>query len=373
MQSTLAFGGQPLMNDAPDIFASRAWSGGAATRRTLCLCCIGMMAGGLFAEVKAEPAAPGAQPRLPAPLADHHLHIQGPEISAALKRLGARDPAIIAGYPPLLLNPRTGADALKLLDEAGATYGILLSEAYMFGSPLMAPDQPDVAALTRAENAYNVAEAKTGRGRLLAFIGVDPISPTALPEIDHWGRHGGASGLKLHLANSFVDFGQPAQMQQLKDAFAAARVHRLPIIIHLRNRFEWGASQANAFIDEVLPTAEGLPVTVAHSVGWGPIDKQQVEALDAFSKAIASGRPGTSKLTFDLAVVSAPPMTGPDDPAHFVGVMRTIGMERFQFGSDWPAKYTPAEEAAYLGQTLALTPAEWRVIMSHRASYLPRG
>jgi predicted TIM-barrel fold metal-dependent hydrolase len=328
-----------------------------------------MMAGGLFTGAMAETAAPSAQPRLPTPLADHHLHIQGPEISAALKQLGARNPAVLQGVNLAILNPRSGAEAVSLLDAAGIRHGVLLSEAYMFGSPLMAPDKPDVATLTRAENAYNVAEARASGGRLVAFIGVDPISPTAIPEIERWAGRG-ATGVKLHLANSFFDFASADHMRQLKDVVTAARAHRMPIIVHLRNRFEWGATQADAFIDDVLPNADGLPVTIAHGAGWGSLDQPTIEALDAFAKAIAAKKPGADKLTFDLAVVPTP-FTKPDDPANFVGVMRSIGMERFQFGSDWPAKYTPAEEAAYLGQTLPLTSAEWRVIMAHRAAYLP--
>jgi predicted TIM-barrel fold metal-dependent hydrolase len=283
----------------------------------------------------------------------------------ALKKLQARNPSILQGVDASFMNQRSAADALKLLDAAGIQHGVLLSEAYMFGSPLMAPDHPEVAAMTRAENAYNVAEARKSGGRLAAFIGVDPLSNTALPEIEHWSGHG-AAGVKLHLANSMFDFGAPAQMAQLREVFASARRQRMPIIVHLRNRLEWGAGQANAFIDKVLPAAEELPVTVAHGAGWGALDRPTIEALDAFAKAIAARKPGTAALGFDLAVVVAP-WTKPDDPARFVEVMRTIGMQRFQFGSDWPAKYTPGEEAAFLQKTLPLTPAEWGVIAAHRA------
>ncbi|MGZ3367261.1 MAG: amidohydrolase family protein, partial [Caulobacteraceae bacterium] len=298
----------------------------------------------------------------------YHLHIQGPDICTALQRLKARNPSVFQGVDASFMNQRSGADALRLLDAAGITYGVLLSEAYMFGSPLMAPDHPDVATLTRAENAYNVAEATKSRGRLLAFIGVDPLSATAEPEIDYWSGRG-AAGLKLHLANSLFDFNAPDHMRQLKNVFALARKRRLPTIIHLRNRVEWGEAQANAFIDQILPSAAGLPIQVAHGAGWGALDQPTVAALDAFSKAIAEHKPGTEALTFDLAIVLAP-WTKPEDPGHFVEVMRTVGMDRFEVGSDWPAKYTPGEEVTFLQKTLPLTEAEWRVILAHRGKYL---
>jgi len=45
-------------------------------------------------------------------------------------------------------------------------------------------------------------------------------------------------------------------------------------------------------------------------------------------------------------------------------------MERFCCASDWPARYTPGEQAAFLEKTLPLTSAEWRTVLAHRASYL---
>lgn len=348
-------------------FESRPW-GLASTRRGFCLCCLGLLAGGAPTPTLAGLRPISAPRDLPSPVADHHLHIQGPEMCAALLRLKERNPSVFQGVDPSFLNPRTGADALRLLDAAGIERGVLLSEAYMFGSPLMAPDHPDVARLTRAENAYNVAEAKKSGGRLVAFVGVDPLSDTALPEIDHWSGHG-AAGVKLHLANSLFDFNAAEQMDKLAGVFAAAGGRRLPIVVHLRNRLEWGATQADAFIDKVLPAAAGAPVQIAHGAGWGALDTPTVVALEAFSRAIAAKKPGADSLTFDLAVVAAP-WTKPEDPAAFVRVMREIGMVRFCFGSDWPAKYTPEEEVNFLKTTLPLTSDEWRIIFARRAPFL---
>ena len=335
----------------------------ALTRRA----CLAGWAAGYGALGLTATAAAGADSPFASPRADHHLHIQGPQLSQALAQLKARDPAVVQGVDPAVLKPRTGAEALRLLDAAGIRKGVLLSEAYMFGSPLMAPDNPDVAALTRAENSYNVAEARASGGRLVAFVGVDPLAPSAPAEIDHWA--GAAAGVKLHLANSFFDFGDPAHMARLREVFAQARGRRMPIAVHLRNRVQWGAAQADAFIDQVLPAAKGLVVQVAHGAGWGALDQPTVAALEAFGAAIAAKKPGTSALAFDLALVTAP-WTKPDDPARFVEAMRKAGIERFLFASDWPAKYTPAQEAAFLQATLPLGAAEWRTILGNEARYL---
>jgi predicted TIM-barrel fold metal-dependent hydrolase len=351
------------MSDAARVILRRhaAAAAGAVTRRSVWL-------GGLGGLALAGSTTAAEGPIVPR--ADHHLHIQGPGISEALKRLGARDPSVIKFVDPAVLKTRSAADALAVLDTAGVRRGVLLSEAYMFGSPLMSPDNPDVAALTRAENAYNVAEAGKSGGRLVAFVGVDPLSPTAFPELDYWAGRG-AAGLKLHLANSFFDFGDDAHMAQLQGVFAQAGRRRMPIAIHLRNRVPWGAAQVDAFVERVLPAAAGLPVQVAHGAGWGGFDQPTLAALEAFAAAIAAKKPGTASLSFDLSVVLAL-WTGPESPARYVAAMRRAGLERFLFASDWPAKYAPREQAAYLRGALPLSDDEWRAIFGREAGYLQR-
>jgi predicted TIM-barrel fold metal-dependent hydrolase len=338
---------------APTALCRRSVLGFAASALTLSLARM----------ARADAAAP-----LPPPLADYHLHIQGPAVSEAVERLKAREPKVFEGIDPSILKPRTAAEVLGFLDAAGIRYGALLSEAYMFASPLFAPDKPDVAKLTREENGFNVAEAAKSQGRLKAFISVNPMSPAAAPEIDYWARTGGATGLKLHLANSFFDFKSESDVAAVKGVLALAHQHRLPAIIHLRNRQEWGAAQVAQFVDQMLPSGSGSPVQIAHGAGWGGLDDATVEALAAFSRAIAAHKPGTEALTFDLALV----LEDKTDPAlagRFVEVMRSIGMDRFAMASDWPAKYTPADQARMLEKILPLTSEEWRTVLMHRAAY----
>jgi predicted TIM-barrel fold metal-dependent hydrolase len=340
---------------------------GELTRRALWLSGLGAVGLGLPGLSFGQPAPPAGPTNLPPPLADYHMHIQGQALTEALERWKARDPNTFKFSKPGTMTSRSGADALKVLDAAGIRYGVLLSAAYTFGSPLLAPDHSDVARLTRIENAYNIAEAKRSGGRLVASISVNPLSPTAAREIDYWSRRG-AAGLKLHLANSLFDFGAPDHIQALKQIFALAGRHRLPITIHLRNRFPWGAAQVNTFVDQVLPAAGGVTVQVAHGAGWAGLDEPTLEALQAFSQAIAANRPGTQALTFDLALVLGT-YTRPEQAARYVEVMRSVGLHRFVFASDWPAAYTPAEQVTWLEKALPLTPDEWRTILAHRASY----
>jgi len=342
--------------------------------RSMSIAFLGMVVAVILAQALAlsqSAASPSAE-ELPPPLADYHLHIQSKALSEVLQHAAARDPKLFAGMSPAVLNPRSGADALRVLNEGGIWYGVLLSAAYMFTSPFFDLHNIDKERLTREENAFDVAQAAQSGGRLVAFIGVNALSPTATKEIAYWKRAGGASGIKLHLANSGFDFGLPANIQALKQVFSEASKDNFPIIIHLRNRTDFGAAQVNTFVNEILPRAGSIAVQIAHGGGWGGLDDQTIAALSAFSEAIAAHRPGTERLTFDLALVVFDEHSDAAKAQRFVDLMRKIGIERFAMGSDWPAVYTPSQYVRLVERELPLKPEEWRVILAHHADYIPK-
>jgi hypothetical protein len=179
-----------------------------------------------------------------------------------------------------------------------------------------------------------------------------------------------ASGIKLYLANSGFDFGRPADIQALKQVFSEANKDNFPIIIHLRDRADFSVAQVNTFVNETLPKSASIPVQIAHGCGRGGLDDRTIAALSTFSTAIAAHRPGTERLTFDLALVVFDEHTDASKAQHFVDLMRKIGIEPFAMGSDWPAVYTPGQYVRLVERELPLKPEEWRVIFVRHADYL---
>jgi hypothetical protein len=57
-------------------------------------------------------------------------------------------------------------------------------------------------------------------------------------------------------------------IQALKQVFSEASKDNFPIIIHLRNRADFGAGQVNSFVNEILPSAGSIAVQIAHGGGW---------------------------------------------------------------------------------------------------------
>ena len=319
----------------------------------------------------------------PAPLADHHMHIQSKLISDWLREMQKAMPTAFDGMSDDLFAERSGADAVHELDRAGIRQGVILSMGYMFGFPAIPLTPEDMAQRMRAENRVNVDAALASHGRLVAFVGINPFQTNAIDELDYWSRQAGASGVKLHLGNSGFDAGNAEQVGQLAAFFAAANKARMPLVVHLRGAAPFTVANVSTFIDNVLSQAGDLPVQIAHGGGYGGIDQPTLDALSAYGDAIARKAPGTANLVFDLSAVMlfdpahAPQPKDPADKrslqemrAAYVGAMRKIGLDRFVLASDWPAIHPPAEYFAAERAALPVTDAEWRQLCANLAPYL---
>lgn len=319
----------------------------------------------------------------PAPLADHHMHIQSKLISDWLREMQKAMPTAFDGMSDDLFAERSGADAVHELDRAGIRQGVILSMGYMFGFPAIPLAPEDMARRMRAENRVNVDAALASNGRLVAFVGINPFQTNALDELDYWSRQPGASGVKLHLGNSGFDAGNAEQVTKLATFFAAANKARMPLVVHLRGAAPFNAANVETFVDRVVSQAGDLPVQIAHGGGYGGIDQPTLDALSVYGNAIARKAPGTANLVFDLSAVmlfdpaDAPQPKDPADKrsleemrAAYVAAMRRIGLDHFVLASDWPAIHPPAEYFAAERLALPVTDSEWRQLCANLAPYL---
>jgi predicted TIM-barrel fold metal-dependent hydrolase len=312
---------------------------------------------------------------LPPAAADHHLHIQSPNVTAELKRRYALDPKHFAIFNPALMETRTGADALAILDAAGIREGALLSMAYLFTSPRATVAPEDALALTRAENAWNVQAARTSNRRLRAFVSVNPFSSFAVEELSHWAGQQDVCGLKLHLGNSDFDWRSDVEAGQLARVFGIAHSFDMPVIIHARAGGAFELKETHRLIDEVIAQAGDTVVQVAHGGGGGGLDEATLDALKVYSEAIERGAPGTRNMMFDLAAVLVRDRADPLSIsllARFADLVRRIGLQRFLMASDWPSVFAPQEHNEWLESQIPLTADEWRVILANRAAYFTR-
>ena len=269
----------------------------------------------------------------------------------------------------------TASDLVALLDPAGIRRALVLSVAYMYGSP--ARTVADEYARVRDENDWTGAQAARHPDRLRAFCGFNPLREYALDEIARCAsdpnlRH----GIKLHFGNSDVQLDNPAHVEQLQRVFRAANERRMGILVHLRSSISrnrpYGAAQARVFLEQLLPLVPDVPVQVAHLAGSGPgyDDPPAHAAVAVLAEAVERADPRTGGLWFDVAAVVDLGISA----AHadlVVRLVRQVGAERVLYGSDAATggNLRPREGWAAF-RRLPLTDHEFGQIAGNLAPYL---
>jgi predicted TIM-barrel fold metal-dependent hydrolase len=288
--------------------------------------CLAALAALFLTTTAVRAGAPSSAPaRQPIPAGDFHQHVFSAQTIA------------LAG-PDAQLQPLDAKDVVALLDAAGIRKGVLLSTAYMFGSPRF--QLPDEYARVRAENDWTAAQAARYPDRLIAFCGFNPLKDYALAELKRCaGLTGLERGIKLHFGNADVQLDDPDHVDKLRRVFAAANAARMAIVVHLRasirNKRPYGAAQARIFLDKLLPAAPDVVVQVAHLGGSGPgFDDPPARAvLATLAQAVERREPGTRNLWFDVASVVDRDIV-PTDAAEVARRIRQIGTARVLYGTD---------------------------------------
>lgn len=297
-----------------------------------------------------------------APAVDYHQHVFSDEIVALLG-------------PDAGLKPLPARELIPLLDAAGIRKAVLLSTAYMYGSPQRKVD--DEYARVRRENDWTAAQAAQFPERLIAFCGVNPLKEYAIDEIRRCaGRPGLKHGIKLHFGNSDVQLDQPAHVARLAEVFAAADRAGMAILVHMRasirNKRPYGAAEAQAFLDEILPAAPHVAVQVAHLAGTGPgfEDPPSRAVLATLAAAMERRHPATRNLWFDVASIAQDDTT-PAAAALLVQRLRQIGLDRVLYGTDAAQGANLAPKEAWAAfRKLPLTAGEFEQVARNVPPYL---
>ena len=297
-----------------------------------------------------------------APIADHHQHVFSPAIAAELAK----------GTPGF--QSITARDVVALLDSAGIRRALLLSVAYIYGSPSRSFD--DEYARVRAENDWTGEQAAQYPKRLRAFCGFNPLKEYALDELARCAKNPNLRrGIKLHFGNSDVQLENPDHVLRLRRVFSAANAHHMAIVVHMRasisRKRPYGAAQARVFLEQLLPAAPDVPVQIAHLAGTGPgyNDPPADSAMAVFADAVEQHDKRTRNLWFDVTTVVDRDIS-PEKAALVVKRIRQVGVKRILYGSDAAtgANLRPREGWAAFRQ-LPLTEKEFGQIARNLAPY----
>jgi predicted TIM-barrel fold metal-dependent hydrolase len=298
-----------------------------------------------------------------APAADHHQHLFSPEMVKVLAT-GSGGPKQIAA-----------SDVVELLDQAGIQRAVVLSVAYIYGSPARTIE--DEYAKVRAENDWNAAQVAQYPKRLRAFCGFNPLKEYALTELERCAKNPNLKyGIKLHFGNSDVQLENPAHVEQLSRIFRAANKHHMAIVVHLRasisRKRPYGAAQARIFLEQLLPLVPNTNVQLAHLAGTGPgyEDPPSDEAMAVLAAAVERHDPRTRHLWFDIATCVDQNISTAN-AALVAKRIRQVGVKRILYGSDAAAgdNLRPRESWAAF-RRLPLTEAEVKQIADNVAPWL---
>lgn len=295
-----------------------------------------------------------AAPAPPAPYGTFHQHL----ISPAMAKLWEQ--------------PQFDAkDLIAQMDAGHMRKAAVLSVAYVWGDDRR--NLPDADEKTRAENDWTDAQVARFPDRLIGFCSVNPLREAARAEAERCLKSPHMKGVKLHLGNSGVDLGKPDDVAHLRAIFAAAEAHHAPIVVHMRVRTTrpYGAAEARAFLDRVMPAAPTTMVQIAHLAGAGPGFQPDIDqAMGVFADAIAKNDPRVRNLWFDMATTVAAD-TPPAEVERVAARIRQVGAKRVLFGSDLSigGNPPPGEAWAIFTARTPLTPVEFATIARNAPPY----
>ena len=255
-----------------------------------------------------------ATPRA-APLVDYHQHL------------------VSTAFAPIVKLPeRDGAALVKELDAAGIEKAVVLSVGYSFADERKALPEPD--RLTREQNDWTSSEVMKNAPRLIGFCSANPLRDVALTELERCLGLPGMVGIKLHFGNAGITLRDPAHLARIEQVFALAQRRRAPVLVHMRARggTNYGAEDAQLFLDKIVPLARDVEIVVAHLGASGPGYSPQHDEVMAVFAAAAERH----NLYFDVASNVTDEIT-PADAALVAKRIRQVGVKRVLYGSDLTA------------------------------------
>jgi len=307
----------------------------------------------LLAACATTPAG-GPVPARAAPIVDYHQHLISP------------------AFAPIVQGPeRDGAWLVRELDAAGIERAVVLSVGYSFADERKALNDPD--RLTREQNDWTSGEVARNASRLIGFCSANPLRPVALEELERCLGLPGMIGIKLHFGNAGISLREPAHLARMQQVFALAERRRAPVLVHMRARggTNYGAEDAQIFLDKIVPVAADIEIVVAHlgasSPGYPP---QNDEVMAVFAAAVERKDPRMANLYFDVAANINAEMT-PAVAALVAQRIRQVGTRRVLYGSDLsPPGGSISKGWEIFRTTIPLTAAELQQIANNRTRFV---
>jgi predicted TIM-barrel fold metal-dependent hydrolase len=276
----------------------------------------------------------------------------------------------------LELKEDTADDLIDLLDQAGIKKCFALSFAYGWGFEFLGMGDKELEMVHR-ENDFTYEQALKYPNRIIPFFSVNPLKQYALDEVRRCNKLIKKSGLKLHFTNSGVNLRDLEHLRKVKIILQYAGTHGMPCLIHFPSRLpDFGKTDVEIFIRELVAKIPRLKIQMAHLGGWGGFEKNTESVFECFIDEIQkSDSIKKEQFLFDIAGVLVDKPVGFMQPLSterlllLVELLRKYGLNYILFGSDYTATQ-PKHYSELLLQKLSLTMEEFEIIYSDNGSLL---
>jgi predicted TIM-barrel fold metal-dependent hydrolase len=231
----------------------------------------------------------------------------------------------------------------------------------------------DEYAKVKAENDWVAEQVARFPDRFVGFFSFNPLEDYALEEINRCAKNPAFKGIKLHLGNSMVDVLKPEHVEKLRAVFRAANEKRIPILIHLWTPYgNYGRPHAEAFLNQILPSAPDITIQIAHMAASGP-NYHSDEAFEVYANAAEKKDPRMKNVYTDVASMVTR-NTRPEIIELVAKRLRQFGLNHVLFGSDFaPNGTNETPGTAWESfKRLPFTKDEFKIVAGNIAPYLPR-
>lgn len=238
-------------------------------------------------------------------------------------------------WAPVVKRPPRDAKALLAeLDDAGIEKAVVLSVGYSFADERKKLPDPD--ELTRRENDWTSTQVSSAPSRLVGFCSANPLRPVAIAELDRCLGLPGMRGIKLHFGNAGISLRNPEHAARVAEVFTLAERRGAGVLVHMRARggANYGAEDAQVFLDRVVSVAPSIDIVVAHlgesGPGWTAIGD---DVMSVFAAAAERHDPRMRNVYFDVAT-NVTEETTPATAALIAQRIRSVGPGHVLYGSD---------------------------------------
>lgn len=332
-----------------------------------------VLLGAVLAGCLGAPRSQAPPPATPA-LADHHVHL----LSPGLLRDWAAAGATFSRAAPVY----TSAEGLF---ESSLDQAVLVPMAHLYSSGWLRErlelTEDQERERVRRENDHVAAEAKRYPRRAVAFCSVGVLRPYTWDEIRRCRESLGSPGIKLHLASSGVDLRNEEHLEEIAKIAGWAETEEVALLVHFDPQARGlDVEDVERFIARVLAPHERLEVMIPHlggSGGYGPWTRSVFRTfVNWLDEEARKGRPRPG-VTFDVSAVileeesEGVPPTTPEEAASLAEDLRSLGLARVMFGSDYPV-FDPQRYLSLLQTTLRLSTDELETLRRNRLPVLAR-